>query len=238
VTIHVLPVVACALDTEAELSVRAGGVPAAGPFAIKLLDNRPTSVEVAGIPARCAAIEVTVRRLEDSSPFGFDLRRTESGIERNGLSLSGGTRRFGVNLMAAWLVLWFKFGMAASVALFASTFLGAPTAAAFSLLLYLLANLQGFLREFAAALAYPVLPVHAGIHQAQVEPTAFREAAGAVLTCFTGVFPDLSRFDCADPVVWGRAIPAAFVLLALLYYLAYSAFFWTVSGLVLRRKEF
>jgi hypothetical protein len=232
--VQVLPVVASTIETEATLLCGTGDQRQTA--TVNLFDNRPVSVEASWLDPDKPLL-VTVERLPDSNPFGFDLRRNELGGEVNGVSLLTGERAFGLNLLAAWFVVWVKLAFASSIAIFASTFLSAPVAVAFSLVLFLLANVLGFLRDFANSLG-TLAYVHTHGPQAPPELTVFEKAARAFLYWFTDWYPDLSRFDSAEALVWGRAIPAGFLLLALLYYLAYSGVLWGASALVLRRREY
>lgn len=235
--IQVLPVVASTVATQARLTLHREDAPATQSATIKLFDNCPTNTEFTSWPRGKGPLRVTVERLPDSSPFGFDVRKNELGSEHNGVSLLTGTRPFAANLLAAWFVVWVKLSFIASLAVFASTFLSAPIAGALSLLLYLLANIIGFLSDFAHTLGHPG-HVHSHIEHILHEPTFFEKAVKALVTGFTRIYPDLSRFDSTEALIWGRAMPLQFLLLTLLYFLAYSALLWGISALILRRREF
>jgi hypothetical protein len=239
---RIVPVVASTIETQANLIVITKGRVEIElePIPIKLFDNRPTTVELPGPLDRNAVLNLRIERLPGSSPFGFDVRKNELGSERNGVSLLTGRCQFAANLLAAWFVVWLKLCFVASLAVFASTFLSAPVAAAFSLLLYLLASILGFLTDFAASIGEIGAHVHSHIHHAPQGPqelTFFESAAKTLLAWFAGLYPDLSRFDAAEALVWGHAIPVGFLLAALLYYLLYCAVFWGASALILQRRE-
>jgi len=238
--LRIVPVVASTLETEARISASRKDSDEVLFLPLRLFDNRPTDIEFPGLPAGTGSLHVRIERLSNSAPFGFDIDKNELNVEKNGVSLLTGMRLFMVNLFAAWFVVWLKLSFAASVAIFASTFLSAPVAAAFSLVLFLLANVLGFLREFAAGLLKPVGCgcIHCQFRTAEYVPTAFDRFISSFLDWFTRLYPDLSRFDSSEALVWGTAIPAGFILLALLYYIAYSGILWGASALILRRKEF
>ena len=238
--LRVIPVVASALETKARIAASRKGSDKVFFLPLKLFDNRPTDIEFPGLPAGTGSLHVRIERLSDSAPFGFDMRKNELNMEKNGVSLLTSTRPFMTNLLAAWFVIWLKLSFVTSVAIFTSTFLSAPVAAAFSLVLFLLANVLGFLREFAAGLLKPVGCgcIHCQFRAAEHAPTAFDKFVSSFLEYFTWLYPDLTRFDAAEALIWGTAIPAGFILIALLYYIAYSGILWGASALILRRKEF
>ncbi len=237
--LRIVPVVASTLETHARLTAGRTGSKDSLSQGIELFDNRPTDIKFPTVPGE-GSLRVRIERLSDSAPFGFDTTKNELRLEKNGVSLLTGTRLFSLNLLAAWLVVWLKMSFAASLAIFTSTFLSMPVAAAFSLVLFLLANVLGFLREFASGLLHPAGCgcIHCHFAGTEHAPTAFDKVINSLLVWFTALYPDLSRFDAAEALVWGIAIPAGFVLLALLYLLCYSGILWGASALILRRKEF
>lgn len=239
VRIQLVPVVASAVETTAMLSIQTQESSEPVSMTVVLFDNRPTSVtlDASTGPKGTGSLHVSVEHLPDSSPFGFDVRRDEFGSERNGVSLLAGARPFTLNLLFAWFVVWVKLSFAVTVAVFASTFLGGPIAAALSLVMYLLANALGFLREFGDSIG-KLTHVHAHIHHGAQELNLPQQALKVFLAWFTEIYPDLSRFDPTEALIWGRAIPVGFIALALAYYLAYSLMFCGASALVLRRREF
>lgn len=237
--LQVVPVVASSLETTATVALRAGPSNRTRTRTIVLFDNRPTDIEFHDWPAGEGPLWVIIERLPDSTPFGFDIRKNELGSERNGISLVTSEHSFTLNMLTAWFVIWLKLCFGASLAVFCSTFLSGPIAAALALMLYLLTNLLGFLHGFAASIGKLGAHVHVHhIEHAPLEPTLTQQVLKKLLTSFTYVYPDLTRFDPVDPLAWGRSIPLAFVALALLYYLAYSAGLWGASALIIRRKEF
>jgi hypothetical protein len=238
--LRVTPVVASALETRALLETGRAGSSDLHIMELELSDNRQTDVEFPGLPAGTGSLHVRIEKLGDSAPFGFDIRENELNLERNGVSVLTGVRPFALNLLAAWFVVWLKLSFVASLAIFASTFLSAPVAAAFSLVLFLLANVLGFLRDFASGLLEPAGGgcIHCQLEAAEHVPSAFDKLVSTSLNWFTGLYPDLSRFDAAEALVWGNAIPAGFILLALFYMLCYSGILWGASALILRRREF
>ena len=75
------------------------------------------------------------------------------------------------------------------------------------------------------------------MHQALPEPTFFQKALKTLVLWFADLYPDLSRYDSTEALIWGRAMPFDFLLMALLYFLGYSALLWCFSALILRRRE-
>jgi len=234
----IVPVVATTVDTSALVSIFSGKGGKLKSEEISLFDNRPSFVRQINIPPGTKSVNVRISRLPDSSPFGFDFNLDELGTEKNGVSLITGSRPFYLNLFAAWFVVWIKLSLFASTAVFASTFLSGPIAAAFSCLLYLLSNIINFLKEFAAALGTHEMHAHTHIQHVPHEPAFIEKAAKTAITLFTDYFPDASRFDTGEALIWGRAIPFGFIFHAFLYFLIYAATCWLASALILRRKEF
>ena len=240
-TFQITPVVASSVKTKAKITFDKNCRKCSDSRTVMLSDNLPLNIEFAEILEHGQCHEITVKRLPGSSPFGFHIGKTELGNEKNGVSLLTGTRPFGANLLAAWLIVWAKLTFVGSVAIFASTFLSAPVAGALSLLLYLLASILGFLSEFAQSIGKIGTHCHAHIHHAHQGPqelTFFQNIIKTLITWFAKLFPDLSRFDAANALVWGRAIPLGFVLSALLYFLPYCILLWFASALILQRREF
>ena len=236
--LKVTPVVASVVETQAMLTLSAENPESfSKSVKIKLFDNCPTNVEFEEFPGRGERFTVTIMRLPDSSPFGFDVSKDELGAEKNGVLLLTGTRTFTLNLVAAWFVIWIKLCFISSVAVFASTFLSGPIAGAFSLVLYLLGNALGFLSDFAGSLGLPG-HVHAHIEQVPHELSLLEKIIKVFVTLFARVYPDLARFDASEALIWGRAMPFDFLLHSIAYFFVYCAILWLASLLILHRRQF